>query len=471
MSFPAVKLVSSLDDDAQVLFDFNPGRSSEWARFISGAESSPLGEPDWATAPSGVIEGTRQMTLPLRFGGDTAEHQMMLLSELLTRTATSWLQWQTRPDSDPVWFEIVPPTVGGALEFDRVWWEDADRSTWCWTVKLTAKAFARGHRIYLDDQTDLVHASRVVQTPIEILDDIRGSAPAPLCLDIDAGNMSGWQCRLISWAVAKEIERPPYLVATNSALSGAKAANTGNLQFAGNIFGIVGTHTATGSAVPPPGQYRALVYLLRTAGNGTCTISLKVAQESGVATTNEDRFKGPPLRPVNPAGVSTGFWVDTGPVNLPLGQRPENLPEDLLTSLTLGLYAQTSNDASTTWQVSHFLLVPVWTVKSRSASTALSMFWDFFPADNDTAVRVDSEGERVYAVDVTQPLPHDRSAKSVAPPALEGGFPTVQPGARNFLMFIPRLNDAEGTHRHGGYGTSGATKLWYRPRYLHLGEF
>lgn len=468
--FPLVQLVSSLDDDSVVLFDFNPRRWDDWDRVLGEPGASPLGEPSWSTSPTGVVEGTREITLPLLVHGSSAESQMALLAELLTRTSTVWLQWQTWPDSDPVWFEVVPPTAGGGLDFEHAR-DTRDAAIYQWQVTLTAKAFARGQRIYLSDQADLVHAGQVVQSAVEITDDIQGSAPAPLCMDIDAGNLSGWQCRLISWAMAPDATRSPYVLAYNSDLSGNKASN-GNLQFAGNTFGIMGTYSTSDPAkLPPPGQYRGLAYVLRTAGTGTCTISLKVAQESGIATSNDDRFKGPPLHPVTPAGASIGFWVDTGPVNLPLGQPPEQLREDLLASLTLGIYAQTSNDASTTWQVSHFLLVPVWTVKSRSASTALSTYWDFYPADNDTAMRIDSEGERVYAVDVSATDPAARPSKSVAPPALEGGFPILHPGARNFLMFIPRVNDAEGSHRHGGYGTSGVTKMWYRPRYLHLGEF
>lgn len=468
-NYPSVRLVSSLEENSELLFDFNQGADSAWESWL-GPQDSPLGEPSWITTPNGVVEGTREITLPLLFSGDSPESQITLLSALMTRTSPVWLEWQTGPESQTVWFELIPPTQGGALNFEKYWNDAGPRSIWQWEVKFTAKAFARGSRIYLSDQADLVHAGVVVQSPVEILDFIRGSAPAPLCMDIDAGNLSGWQCRLISWAMQPSMSRAPYALAYNNQLSGNKAAN-GNLQFAGNTFGIMGTYSTSDPAkLPPPGQYRGLAYVLRTAGTGTCTISLKVAQESGIATSNDDRFKGPPLHPVNPQGASIGFWVDTGPVNLPMGQNPDQLREDLLASLTLGIYAQTSNDASTTWQVSHFLLIPVWTVKSYNASTALSMFWDFFPP-NGAAIRIDSENERVYAVAKALSDPDSRPSLSVAPPALEGGFPMLQPGARNFLMFLPRINDAEGPHRGGSWGTSGVTKLWYRPRYLHVGEF
>lgn len=450
-NFPIVKIVDNLTN-GRTLFDFNPGRDDKLQRWVSAEEANVLGEPTWDDSPTGLVEGIRQITLPLRDQGRTAEAGLANLSELLTRTGTLYLQWQTRPDTESVWYELLPSTSGGALDFSRVWAGDTDSSVWQWKVVLTAKAFAIGAREDLTATSDLVQAGLIVNQPYEILDPIKGSAPAPLNLDIGAGNLSGWRFQLSSWAMDAGMSLDPWVI--------DETVNNGTMD--GTFSGIVPGSQVARTMVP--GQYRALVYVERLAGGGSCRVQVGVQSDvSGhLGSAVIPQWIWSTGRAVVPAGNTIGYWVDTGRLNLPLGVDPSRLPEVAMFPAYFATYITGNGDSRTTWRVSRLLLIPVTTPMHRAMTTSLSAAWSFYP-ETGGFMRVDGENRSVacvYEGGFYQVLP---------PPVVDGGFPLVFPGARNFLMPIPRVNDVESSTRYGGFGDREPTRMWYHPRHVHVG--
>lgn len=444
MAWPLVQIVDNLEY-GRVLFDFNPGRSSEFGRWFTKQEASPLGEPSWDSSVVGIVDGSRTLRLPLRFTGRQAEPAMAVLSEILTRSVPVYLQFQPRADSSPVWFRLRRQTAGGALDFTQMFPGDVDNSMWQWTVSLEADAFALGARQDLTPTSQLAIAGAASKPPVEIMDPILGDAPAPLCMDIDAGDLTGYRTQLMSWAMDPAATVDPWAgtTALDMPLTGTETGRIGSLE-----------------QIPPPGQFRCLLYAKRTTTYNTSKFQVSVDDGYGLPLISTPQVIVAP-----DAGVWDGRWIDCGRINLPAGVNFIGLPEDALGEIdwTVGVESTSSTGV---WQVSNFMLIPVQTVSSRAATTVLSAQlnrWPggvLMPSATPGLLRVDAERSRVGIVE------QDSGKWIIAlPPVVDGAFPRVHPGARNFLMFLPRTNNI-GVH---GYGTSGPTTMWYYPRYLHIG--
>lgn len=189
VAWPLIRVVDNLND-GRVLFDFNPGQHSGQERWVAG-DDFDLGSPEWDSSPVGIIEGTRTITLGLRTRGRGAEAGMAVLAEILTRTAPPYLQFQTRPDSEPLWFRLRRQQQVDALDFGLVWTDDVDASVWRWKVALLAEAFALGAREDLTLSGDLSRTDAPALPPVEVLEQIKGTAPAPLAGDLSLGALDG----------------------------------------------------------------------------------------------------------------------------------------------------------------------------------------------------------------------------------------------------------------------------------------
>lgn len=443
MSWPLAQVVDNLDK-ANVLFDFNPGKSSEQQMWL-GSEDFDYGTPEYDHSVIGPVEGSRVLSLAFRACGRYAESAISRLSEILTRTVPVYLMWQTRRESDPIWFRLQRQASANPLDFSTVWADDADRSIWRWKVDLAADAFALGARQDLTATTQLAVAGSASKPPVEIMDPILGDAPAPLCLDIDGGDLTGYRTQLMSWAMDPNATVDPWAgtTALNMPLTGTETGRIGSL-----------------AQVPPPGQFRCLLYAKRTTTYNTSKFQVSVDDGYGNALISTPQVIVAP-----DAGTWDGRWIDCGRINLPAGVNFADLPEDALGEIDW-IVGVESTSSTGVWQVSNFTLIPVQTVSSRAATTVLSAQlgrWPggvIMPAATPGLLRVDSERSRVGIVE------QDTGKWTIGlPPVVDGAFPRVHPGARNFLMFLPRTNNV-GVH---SYGTSGPTSMWYYPRYLHIG--
>lgn len=446
MSWPLVQVVDNLDK-ANVVFDFNPGKSSEQQMWL-GADDFDYGTPEWDQSIIGPVEGGRVLSLAFRARGRYAESAISRLSEILTRSNPGYLMWQTRKDSEPIWFRLQRQASANPLDFSTVWADDADNSTWRWKVDLIADAFALGARQTLTATTQLAKAGQPVMPPVEIMDPILGDAPAPLNLDIDAGDLTGYRTQLMSWASDPAATVDPWAGTApnlNETITGSGSARIGALP-----------------ANPPPGQFRCLLYAKRITTYNTSKFRVNVDDGYGGSLISTPQVIVAP-----DAGTWDGRWIDCGRINLPAGVDSADLAEDALGDIDWTVDVQ-STSSSGVWKISNFTLIPVHTVSSRAATTVLGVStwgarWPggvLWPSGPRGVVRVDSERSRVGIAD-------GDTGKWVltAPPVVDGSFPRVHPGARNFLMFLPRTNNV-GVH---SYGTSGETTMWYYPRHLHIG--
>ena len=441
MAWPLVQIVDNLDQ-SNVLFDFNPGRTSELQRWFTKQEASPLGEPTWDTSAVGVVEGSRTLKLPLRFTGRQAEPAMAVLSEILTRTVPVYLQFQHRADAAPVWFRLRRQTAGGSPDFTMMFPGDVDNSMWQWTVDLVADAFALGARVDLDPTALLAKAGQSFMAPVEIPEIIEGSAPAPLNVELDCGDLSKYTTELVAWSANPGATVEPW---------GGVATLSQTLDT--NQFMYVDPGQLPNQV--PPGMYRPMAYLTRTSTSGSCKLHASIIPPWGTDTINA------PAVTISPGtGTFDGQWVDLGRLTLPPGMNYIDMAEGDLPA-DMGLRVVFNGDGTTgaSWTITKFMLAPLDTVVSRSGSTALRVGWGQYPSSG-AAMRIDSERSRVGLVDTST-----GGWMIGSPPLVGGAFPRVQPGARNFLMFLPRTNSAP---KHD-YGTGGTASMWYYPRHLHVG--
>ncbi|MGN6413782.1 hypothetical protein [Flexivirga sp.] len=441
MGWPLAQVVDSLDR-ANVLFDFNPGKQSEQQMWL-GSEDFDYGAPEFDNSVLGVVEGARTISLAFRARGRYAESGISRLSEILTRTVPGYLMWQTRKDSEPLWFRLHRQTSANPLDFSTVWADDADQSTWRWKVDLVADAFALGARVDLPPMVLGLDGRPENGHPVEITDPIIGDAPAPLNLDFDCGDVHDYATRLMSWSVDPFATVDPWAGLPpfpDISLTGAESARIGSLP-----------------QTPPPGQFRVVAYILRTSssGKGWWTASLDDGYGHQIIST------APTL--VTPAATS-GAWVDLGPVSLPAGMDYTDLPPDALgeMSWTVGV---TSSSPSVAWSVLAFCLIPVATATSRAGTTALVSTWSTWWPSGRTLMRVDSERSRVGLIGGDGST-DDGKWVMVPPPIVDGSFPRVHPGARNLLMWLSHTNFG-GTRDFPT--ASGTVDAWYYPRHLHIG--
>lgn len=437
-NFPIVQVVDSLDA-GRTLFDFNPGRDSVYEMWL-GADGFDYGTPEWDSSVLGIQEGTRTLTLSFRARGRAAEGQISRLSELLTRVVPGYLMFQTRQDSEPVWFRLQRNTSANPLDFTTVWSDDADNSTWRWQVTLVADAFALGAKQTLTATTVLGAAGTAYKAPVQIVDTIVGDAPAPLNLDIAAGDLSNYRAELMSWALDPAATVNPWC--GGATLNQTFTASTGIAAY------DVGALPST----PPPGQYRCMLYVQRTTTSGTARWQGGLATDSGLAPVLSAGFTDAPGD-----GTFDPKWVDAGRINLPPGMDFTDIPEDGLPALDWQVQVSSGGTSSQKWKITRFLIVPVQTVNTRAATTVLGVKFGNFP--DDAVMRVDSERSRAG-------IAVDDKWQIGLPPVIDGAFPRVHPGAHNYVMLLPRTNSAT-VH---DYGTSGSTTMWYYPRHLQVGS-
>lgn len=441
MAWPLLRAVDSLDR-GRVLFDFNPGRDTADERWVSAADFD-YGVPEWDSSSVGVVEGSRTLTVVVCSRGRAAEAGQAVLSEILTRTAPVYLQWQTRKDSESLWFRLHRQTSGGALDWSTVWADDRDSSVLRWKITLEADAFALGAREDITCGTQLAAAGSPIMPPAEITCPIKGTAPAPLCVDVNAGYLAGYSAQVMSWAADPAASVDPWAGTTGLGL--AFGAQTAFESMGGLPHRIA------------PGTYRALLYVTRTSTTGSCRMSVQaIGSGSTVGFGTAPRTSAPIAGP-----KFDGWWLDCGRLSLPAGvdvsdMAEDALPDDLTFRVT---YDYNGSDAGT-WNVRNFTLAPIQTTSSRAAATVLqATMRGAWPVG--ARLRVDSERNRVGLVDaggrwqVTQPV------------VVDGAFPRVHPGARNFVMFLPRMSPVVAPS--AGYGSAGESKMWYYPRYAQLG--
>lgn len=438
--WPLVQVVDSLDQ-ARVLFDFNPGRRA--GRWL-GQDDFDYGSPEWDSSVLGLTEGSRTISLGFLAQGRAATPAIARLSEVLTRTTPGYLMWQLRPDSQPLWFRLQRQPSANPLDFTTVWADQADRSMWRWKVDLVTDAFALGAKQTLAATTAFAGAGTAgtsLLSPVEITDPILGDAPAPLNLDLNAGNLAGYRAQLLAWATDPAATTTSWIARTPNEVLSAPGPQL--------------IDVADGVSLPP-GQYRTMACIQRSTNH-----AYPSRWSGGVAgLTQLASVLSAPATVTPPAGWMDTRWVDCGRVNLPPGMDYVDMPEDALPAVDWQVqFDADSESTANQWRLEQVLVVPVQAVTSRAATSVLSATFGAFPASGGL-MRVDGERSRVGAADAT-------SGKwaMASPAVVDGAFPRVHPGARNFVLLLPRTNDVAAQP----YGTPGSTTMWYYPRHLHVG--
>lgn len=266
------KIVTAPDLDATVLHDLASGvGETTWVQ--GAAHGFTLGAPSWADGPAGVIEGTRQIVLPVMIDGDTRarDAQLLSLSRALTRPyGTAYLLWQLNADAAPTWFKLYP-TRESEIDWSRVFDASPDRprSTYRLDLSVTAKAFGIGERTEIAPFTILAQQA---QAGVLLGPDILGSVPAPLTLDLKpSGGWAGWRQLVNVTAVhpSSSFTGSRFWLASAFSPSAGVTANGASYQWDEAVSsGADGGEIISGPAptTVTPGTYRILV-LVRHAGN------------------------------------------------------------------------------------------------------------------------------------------------------------------------------------------------------------
>lgn len=464
MTWPSLKLTAGPGDDSAVLVTLH----DPFAGVDVDKSGLSLGSPSVTyDAVGGMQEGTRDVSITMTIRGDSdhAARFMSRVGQALTRRVV-YLRWQHSGSTPPFWLRVLPLASFGDLDLAKVFAGGiADRSRWVWTLAFQADAFALGERVELNPVT--IYTPGNLTDVVTLEDDIVGSAPAPLCADIPAGNVSGYRTLFSSWATDPAATRAPWLK-----LSGTDGSDRAFTPTAGaaTVSGDNIRVTSPGTTIArrctadpldpanqlPPGRYRAYVYVRRVSGTGWCRVALRQDFFTEAYGTDAKRF--------DPQGPYTEAYVDCGTVTFPTAVDPTELPEDAAFPATWSVWLQ-GDGTTTTWDIVSVLLTPVNTSNLVGSSRAIASWWR---ANVDATIRIDSEHSRVGVISGSGALYAEGQWLATAPPLVDGGWPMLQPGATNHLVFIPRTNDDASLHS-GDFGTGGDALLWYYPRHLHIG--
>lgn len=470
------KILTRPDVSAPVLFDLNVTKDSEWLH----ADEFDLGEPEFTVNPDGSLEeGTRTVRLPLRVRGTHDQAQEMLghLARALMDPRARWLLWQIDNDLPPTFFRLHP-SASGSMDFQRVYADNEDGSTWQWNVDVVANAFAYGERRTQEVTLSYSNSNMSVKLPSP-----GGDVPTRLRVDVNPGRDLVGAANLLAvaalprgevaalpvWEAEVFTARSGYGKNTYAGVSpsrlSAAAGQGGNtcILAPGTMFpsrngGLFFSGTAPASIYP--GEWKVLARVVNLDG-GACSPSYR----AGLSAYGQ-RYPGQWSTWQCPADATAGYmsWLDCGQIQVPAGIDPTDMDPDEVGAPDMLMWHRGDGSSKRT-AIDLIALVPTRPVVGRGS--VMNVGWGYYAGLNSlNRLRVDDIGNRVGVVDL-----FGRKWTPHAPPTLHGGFPVTCPGYDNWLTWIPNVQraNAPATTEQTTTHTVTVTVSWM-PRYLHMGS-
>lgn len=452
------RLVTTPEPGAVVLADLNEGRKSAYLQ----AGDFSFGEPAWSGSRTGVVEGTREITLPVGVRGATRQQVEARLSQiaqaLMRPGRTTWLEFQLDSDASPTWYRLHQGGRG-SVSLDRVFTDDVDLSTHQWTITVVADAWGVSQRVQLPP----VNLS--LANPSALLDGVEGDVPAPVDITITPSvSLALWQPAI---SVASVRPESPYQgakywphtfmtpgtgCAVTTARGGGIIVNTPSTDFGWN--GI-----ARGE-IPediPAGTYTVNILVERDSGTGGGWFKAgSITDGSWPLLT--DRWV--PWNPHSGSGRDVS-WLRCGNITLPAGLDPRVMDDDAYVrpTLTVNFRPDGSNSKPV---LKAMILTPVDLRDSGGPASTLLPQWLLVGPDASSPMKVAGDARLVGSVSSTG------AWRNVPTPVITGGFPVVYPNARNYLSILMRVNPRMMLSSAPSMLAATATAtVSYRPRWMH----
>lgn len=466
MTRPQIALVSAPSTDATVLYTFNVADD----RASTAGSGFTLGAPQWEGEP-GVTGGsddyrTIQLThwIYPRRGDDASSVRTALdtLGRLLLADKT-WLLIRQRPTSTPVWARVWRSTPA-EMGFDDLQIGDTEvAGRYALNLTLKADPYLVGAQVQLANGVTVSFDPANGTNPCQyVLPAVVGDAPAPLVAAFDWPNARhGYRQFLGTSTVAPTFFQlgtgdgmtvdADTSVASNAIYSGGSARST---SFA-TVATMLDRMTGNGPALAP-GRYKVFA-LCRRSSTGT-QFAIRFGQKVTLAYAYQ--------RTVQAAWVVGGTdpdhhraWVEVAPlVDIPQGTGVDLSPETITVTpdIAIGLQRTAGSGAV---QVDCLAFIPVrdslFVSHEEIGPGGSSLFREYHDAELEALyVRAGLTGALVPALAAV----------------VEGGYPTVVPGAGNVLTLLSQTHPTRVFSLYQNapnvISQTATLRAWYRPLWL-----
>lgn len=471
--YPVCQITSGPDEGNTVYIDLNnlPGG------IFLDATGVSFGDPQFTSTPYQMIEGTRQITLPINITGTSGQisQRVSQLSRVLARPLT-WLYWQTNSDTTPIWFRLERDQVG-ALDFSSVPMITANNTNgvWKWPLTLTAHSFAYGARITLPSFT-VNSGTGANYTFSSKLPDIKGDVPAYCSVDIKwnygSGAMKGFETLIniaacdpnSAFAGAPQWNLNGFSVGNNASV---QAVPSGLTAYSGstvvgitnNVFDGQSPQTIiTGNAPVNTawGQFEAYVRVMRSGTDGAAHVQVGSVNIDG----STDMYQNSAVW--NPASGSCASWLDCGQLSYPNGLDMSQM--GTTGGVAIGApfalaFSGGGHGSTTTTYLDQVVLVPNH-IAGGGTTTTMKLRWQggSYPGSSIHA-KIDGDYGRTGLCDDSGQWEYALS------PMITGGWPQLHPGYTNWFT---TLANTASTGIESASGSATVT-ISYCPRYLGVG--
>ena len=454
--YPLVRLVSAPSSDATTRFDFNDGLT--WAEH----DGFDLGTPAMLGDPGGVGSEYDYRALAFRVNVEAGEFDALAKQTELARALMrddNYLMFQVTPTAPPMWFRCVRSSPGGLSLADV--YRDRDTNRWGIAVSLVAEPFALGEQV---SHTLTIGNDPATGGLSTTLPPIKGDAPAPLVVEIDAGStdylrpwlsvtgLDGTWPGLQWWQAEALTPGPSAAVVAGAALSGGSG-----VQRTVPVGSWGAARLVTGSAVLPfAGRWRLFARL------GVSVLS-SGATASFTATGAGDSVSDAASTTFDVALTSTrGVVADLGIFAFPKGNMPAAKPYTLATC-EFGVDVAANVSGAVAFVTADYIVAVPLDLPLDAVQTTSLDFRNPTQTSGTATLRLDGETGSVTEIAA--------GALGVASPEIPAGdFLRAAPGATNILHVLPRRGvvTSSGTTSSDNLTDSTVLDVSYRPRYLYL---
>jgi hypothetical protein len=486
-AYPIVRFVGSIAASPTVDLDLNLGQP-----FTVRNDEFSLGAPAYAGDPmsKGVQWGYRTLNLVVQVSGTNAASLTALSALAKQVTVDNLLMVQLDASQPPVFFRTYK-TQPSEIDMSNVM-ADSGLSYWRLAVPLTADAAAYG---LLETGSQTINNDPAAGSNpcfYRFGTTVKGDLETPLYLEAAAADIRGRNLMASSQGLGVGLQTTPVLVQANSLTTGTASGaiapvgslttNTGDAAMSGgNYTRYTGNASDDGANGPiglmygvnllsstPVGDYRILMRVRSGAAVDVWSFSI---QQMSSATDSAIIRKGdvvPYTRDtVGPHWLDMGvFRVPFGSPRLPVGSPFGTAPTS--PGITFMVTMDSNAVASKTVDFDCFLFIPVGVDNALATRYGTTAYDKYLPGSTYKTV-LDGINDTRHLLDGSG------NFSAGAPPAGEGGLPTLMPGADNTIHYLEHVGT--GYNALGVGGTSGTNDdithsnvvTWkYYPRYLHL---